>query len=134
MPEVDIDLPAGWALRLDQTPNRRTFAAFEYRAEPDTTFLVTIDPRPEDPGYTLRLSTITPESTNPRHEYHVRTYDRRENALDGAQSLIDELTHRIVSGELSASEPTITEINDAIENATTETSASTFEWVRNLLG
>lgn len=133
MSEADVDLPAGWSPRLDKTPDSRTFAAFEYRTGTDTTFLVTIDPRSEDPGYKLRLSTITPGSTNPRHDYHVSTYDRRENALDGAQTLIEELTNRIARGELSASEPAIDEINDAIENVTTEKRTSPFRWLHNLL-
>lgn len=36
MAEPNIDLPAGWSQRLDDTPDTRSVATFEYQTATDT--------------------------------------------------------------------------------------------------
>lgn len=134
MTDGDHDLPTGWSRRRDATLEGRTVAAFEYRPAPESRFLLTIDPRAEHPGYTLRLSTSTPDATQPEHEYHVSTYDQRANALEDAQALMEELTNRLANGTLSPSDPGIDAVNEAIESATAKSSRSPVSWLRELLG
>lgn len=129
---ADRDLPTGWSRRRDDTLDRRTVAAFECRPVPESRFLVTIDARAGHPGYALRLSTRTPDATRPEHGYHVSTYDRRANALEGAQAPMDELTNRLANGTLSPPVPAIEGINDVIENATAEASRSPVSWLRGV--
>lgn len=132
MPDAD-NLSPGWSQRLDGTPDTRSGVTFEYQTATDTKFHVTITPQPEHSGYTLHLSPNTPQATQPEHEYHVRTYDRRKHALDGAHTLMDELTRRIARGELSTTEPDIDERNDVIESISTESDRSLSDWLRTLL-
>lgn len=47
---------------------------------------------------------------------------------------MDELTGRIVRGELSTSEPDIDKLNDAIQSVRTAPDTSFVGWLRTLLG
>lgn len=115
MPDVDIDLPDDWSQRVDTGTDDRVFAAFEHQPTDDTTFLVTIEPRPRDPGYALRLSTISPDVEHPRHDYDIAQYDERGAALAGAERVLEELDSRLESGDLSPRTPAIEDIHDLLE-------------------
>lgn len=115
MPDVDIDLPEDWSQRLDTGTDDRVFAAFEHQPTDDTTFLVTIERRPRDPAYALRLSTISPDAEHPRHDYDIAQYDDRDTAIVGAERVLDELDSRLESGDLSPRTPAIEDIHDLLD-------------------
>lgn len=114
MTHSDIDVPAEW--RLEKFTGQPTSPTkFYYRASTGTTFVVTIvSDAPDGDSYSLRLSTKTP--ANVRHDYLVDKYDSCRTVTSAAESFVPYLTRQIRGDELSASDPSIDEVQQTIKS------------------
>ncbi|WP_336037790.1 hypothetical protein [Halobacterium yunchengense] len=110
MTHSDIDVPAEWRVQ-QPTDQLRSPTKCYYRTSTGTTFIVTIVS--DDDSYALRLSTETP--TNVRHDYLVDKYNSCRTVTSAAESFIPHLTRRIRRDELSASDPSIDEVQQTIK-------------------
>lgn len=114
MTHSDIDVPAEWCVQ-QPTDQPRSPTKCYYRTSTGTTFIVTIvTDVPNGDGYTLRLSTETP--TNVRHDYLIDKYDSHRTVTSAAESFILHLTRQIRRDELSASDPSIDDVQQTIKS------------------
>lgn len=115
MTNIETDLPVGWTEKSDDTRRDPAIVEYQYETADDTRFIVSVMPQTAKEGYKLRLSTINPTSTHVRHDYPVDEYDAVEDAVEGAESFIDELSQRLQEGSISSADPEIEAIGDTIQ-------------------
>lgn len=121
MTDVDIALPSDWSEHVDETQRGSALVEFQHETDDGTTFIVSVLPRTTaDEGYTLRLSTITQTPTHVRHDYTIDEYDSLEDAVDGTESFLEQLSHRLRDGSISSTDPAIDEIRNIIRAFTGE--------------
>lgn len=116
MTNVEIDLPSSWTERSDETQHGSALVEYQHETGDKTMFIVSVLPRTaDDKGYKLYLSTINPTSIHVRHDYPIEDYDSLEDAVDGAESFIEQVSHRLQDGSISSADPTIEEIRTTIQ-------------------
>lgn len=114
MADLDID---GWSERTGDDQDGTALVGYEYAAAA-ATFVVAVVERSAPDGYQLRLSTINPASNHVRHDYPVKQYETRADAIDGAASFVEHFTARLDEGTVSADDPRIEDIQRTIDSFT----------------
>lgn len=115
MTNIEIDLPADWSEKNHETQRSVAVVEYQHKTVKKNTFIVSVLPRPDNEGYRLRLSTINPTSTHIRHDYPVDEYDTVEDAVEEAESFIEQFSQRLRDGFVSSADPEIEAIQDTIQ-------------------
>jgi len=115
MTNIEADLPVGWTEKRNDTRRDPTIVEYQHETADETRFIVSVTPQTAEEGYRLRLSTINPTSTHVRHDYPVDEYDAIDNAVEGGESFIDELSQRLQEGSISPVDPQFKSIRDTIQ-------------------
>lgn len=112
---TDIDLPAEWIEKSEETQRGSAIVECQHETATETTYIVSVIPQTANKGFKLRLSTINPSSTHVRHDYPIEEYDTREDAVEEAESFIEEFSQRLQEGYISSADPEIEAIRDTIQ-------------------
>lgn len=119
MTDIDIDLPADWTERANETQRASALVEYQHTTDDQTKFIVTLlKPASDDGDYRLRLSIVNTTSAHVRHDYPVDEYDTREVASAATEAFIECLDRRLAEGAISPADPEIDEIRNTIADFT----------------
>lgn len=128
MPDVDIELPAGWIERTESTHRAAARIEYEYETADETIFIVSILPKTIGTGeFQLRFSTIDLTATHVRHDYPIDDYESLEAAVDDAESFIEVFSQRLWNGSISSVHPEMDAIRDTIQSYSSTSLRSSFQ-------
>lgn len=116
MSDAEITLPEGWTRVREETQHSLVVVEYQRETMDDSEFVVSVVADPEKDGFDLQLATISFSPTRVRHEYVVGNYETLEEAVYGAESFIELLSHRMQTGEISSVNPQVETIQQTVES------------------
>jgi len=119
MVDTEIDTPPGWEEQTGEERRGDTICGYQYVTDEEVRFVVSVlEPAVYEDTNRLRFATVDPTGTHIRQDYPVEEYESIEAAIRAAESLIEHISLRLEEGSISASEPEVASIRDAIQDFT----------------